>query len=80
MAIRRDELDVVLMDLQMPVMGGLEATRKIRGGEQGTGRHIPIVAMTASGTQDQKRARKQAWTASSASRYGPIYCEMKLNG
>ena len=59
MAIRRDELDVVLMDLQMPVMGGLEATRKIRGGEQGTGRHIPIVAMTAhAATQDQKRCEE----------------------
>jgi two-component system, sensor histidine kinase and response regulator len=58
-AIRRDELDVVLMDLQMPVMGGLEATRKIRGGEQGTGRHIPIVAMTAhAATQDQKRCEE----------------------
>lgn len=59
MAIRRDELDVVPMDLQMPVMGGLEATRKIRGSEQGTGRHIPIVAMTAhAATQDQKRCEE----------------------
>jgi CheY-like chemotaxis protein/HPt (histidine-containing phosphotransfer) domain-containing protein len=39
--------DVVLMDVQMPVMGGFEATRAIRQREKGSGRHLPIVAMTA---------------------------------
>jgi two-component system sensor histidine kinase/response regulator len=39
--------DVVLMDVQMPEMNGLEATRAIRDIECGTGRHVPIVAMTA---------------------------------
>jgi CheY-like chemotaxis protein/HPt (histidine-containing phosphotransfer) domain-containing protein len=42
-----DRFDLVLMDVQMPEMGGLEATVAIREREQGTGRHIPIVAMTA---------------------------------
>jgi signal transduction histidine kinase/CheY-like chemotaxis protein len=40
-------VDMVLMDVQMPVMGGLEATRLIRERERGTGRHLPMVAMTA---------------------------------
>ena len=41
------EFDVLLMDIQMPIMDGFEATAIIRQAEQGHGRHIPIVAMTA---------------------------------
>jgi PAS domain S-box-containing protein len=43
----RDHFDVILMDVQMPEMGGLEATGIIRQREAGTGRHVWIVAMTA---------------------------------
>ena len=43
----RDRFDVILMDVQMPEMGGLEATGIIRQREAGTGRHVWIVAMTA---------------------------------
>ena len=39
--------DVVLMDIQMPVLSGLEAAARIRKREAGTGGHIPIVALTA---------------------------------
>jgi PAS domain S-box-containing protein len=42
-----DRFDVILMDVQMPEMGGLEATGIIRQREAGTGRHVWIVAMTA---------------------------------
>ncbi len=39
--------DMILMDVQMPVMDGIEATKTIRLHEQETGKHVPIVAMTA---------------------------------
>ena len=39
--------DLILMDLEMPKMDGLETTRLIRAREQETGRHLPIIAMTA---------------------------------
>jgi len=44
---RENGFDVILMDWQMPVMDGKEATRAIRAEEQATGGHTPIFAMTA---------------------------------
>ncbi len=46
-ALEHSTFDLVLMDLQMPNMGGREATAIIRQREQHTGQHVPIIAMTA---------------------------------
>jgi two-component system sensor histidine kinase/response regulator len=46
-ALEGETFDLVLMDVQMPEMDGLEATALIRGRERATGTHIPIIAMTA---------------------------------
>ena len=41
------DFDLILMDVQMPILDGLEATARIRQQEEGTGRHIPIIGLTA---------------------------------
>lgn len=46
--LERESFDLVLMDLQMPVMDGLEATVEIRKLEENTANHIPIIMLTAS--------------------------------
>jgi CheY-like chemotaxis protein/HPt (histidine-containing phosphotransfer) domain-containing protein len=45
--LRAGQFDLVLMDIQMPVLDGLQATMQIRADEQGSARRIPIIAMTA---------------------------------
>jgi CheY-like chemotaxis protein len=45
--LARESFDVILMDVQMPEMDGLEATAAIRADEARTRRHLPIIAMTA---------------------------------
>jgi two-component system sensor histidine kinase/response regulator len=46
-ALEQRDFDAVLMDVQMPEMGGFEATAKIRERERPGGARIPIIAMTA---------------------------------
>src|SRR6185503_18153289 len=46
-ALAQEHFDLVLMDIQMPALSGLEATAIIRNQERATGRHIPIIALTA---------------------------------
>ena len=45
--LEHNKFDVILMDIQMPIMDGLEATSIIREIEKGTGRHTPIIGITA---------------------------------
>ncbi len=52
----RGAFDVVLMDMQMPEMSGLEATMQIRREEANSGRRVPIVALTANTTPEDRHA------------------------
>lgn len=53
--LEREPFDLVLMDVQMPEMDGLEATRRIREREEGQGGHLPIVALTAHAFEEDRR-------------------------
>jgi signal transduction histidine kinase/CheY-like chemotaxis protein len=53
-AVQKQTFDLVLMDVQMPEMDGMEATMVIRQKEKISGRHLPIIAMTANARKGDK--------------------------
>ena len=52
--------DLIAMDMQMPGVDGIEATRKIRADEMKTHRHVPIIAITANAFDDDRRRCAEA--------------------
>ncbi|OKH68342.1 hypothetical protein EB72_01140 [Mycobacterium sp. SWH-M1] len=58
--IETRHFDVVLMDCSMPVMDGYEATRRLRARERQTGRHLPVLALTASASGSNRAACERA--------------------
>ena len=52
--IEHNKVDLIFMDVQMPVMDGLEATRKLRKMEINEGRYTPVIALTAGAFRDEK--------------------------
>ncbi|MBI3924996.1 MAG: response regulator [Armatimonadetes bacterium] len=50
----RETFDLILMDVQMPEMDGLEATRRIRASQDGAGTRIPIIALTAHAVREER--------------------------
>ena len=57
--MRRERIDCIVMDVRMPQMDGLEATRRIRASESEPGSHVAIIGLTAEAqTEELERCRK----------------------
>ena len=59
-AIRQTPYDMVFMDMQMPELDGIEATRRIRSDKNIPHRNLPIIALTASALTEDRNACKKA--------------------
>ena len=58
--LKRNEVDLLIMDVMMPVMDGLEATKAIRMLEREDAKKIPIIAMTANAFEEDRKACLEA--------------------
>ena len=59
-ALRQESFDLVLMDVQMPELGGFETTQAIRQAEEATGLHLPVIALTAHAMKGDREKCLQA--------------------
>jgi CheY-like chemotaxis protein len=72
-AYQHHHFDLVILDVQMPLLNGYETTHRIRDTERNAGGHIPIIAMTQRDEgRRQENASTRAWTATSANPSPPI--------
>jgi len=53
--LEQREIDFIAMDMQMPILDGVDTTRKIRAMEKGAAGHVPIMAMTANAFEEDRR-------------------------
>ncbi|MEL6842153.1 MAG: response regulator, partial [Bacteroidota bacterium] len=58
--LEKNPYDIILMDIQMPEMDGLEATQSIRANENAPYQQIPIIALTASVMEESVRSFEEA--------------------
>jgi len=78
--LQNEDFDLILMDVEMPGMGGLEAARAIRRTELDSGRHIPIIAMTAYAMKEDREKCLEAGMDSYVSKpvnYEELYHEIR---